>query len=586
VIDQTAASVARYARCGDASIAYRVDGQGPVDVLIVPGIVSHVEFMHELPGYTRFITALGEFARVITFDKRGNGLSDPVLEAPSLEERMDDARAVLDAVGSVRAVLLGVSEGAPLATLFAATYPERTRALALFGGFARIVAAAGYTAGLEPEIFAQVVDTTVRGWGTGAPLTHIFGLSCPDAGEMQSNTLERAARCERLSATPTMLRRLWAMTGSIDVRDVLPRVRVPTLVLHREGDGVIPVRAGRYLADHIDGARFVALEGQPHFPFVGDIGPTVRELRAIVGAPEPTPVSETLMAPLREPPPRELQDQALARLLRAKEDEPPPTEIGRFVIDGLLGRGGMGSIYLAVDRDLERKVALKLLHVTDAAALRRFRQEALAVARVSHANVVSIYEFGLDAAVPYLVMEYVQGGAASSLVERVSWQRATRIVRDAARGLGAAHALGIVHRDVKPDNLLLVHAAGDAVKVADFGIAKLSGSGEVPTAQRVVVGTVGYLSPEQARGDVVDARSDVYSLAVTWYRLLTGRAPFDVTLNEALAAPDRAVPDPREHVPEIPAAIAALVRQMGAIKRDDRPADGRAVVELLDATLE
>ncbi len=580
----------RYTQSGDITIAYQVTGDGPVDLLVIPGIVSHVEFMHELPGYTRFLTELGSVARVITFDKRGNGLSDRVHDAPSLEERMDDARAVLAAVGSAGAVVLGVSEGAPLAIFFSVSYPEKAKALVLFGGFARLLRLRGYSAGLDAEAFEGLVETTVSGWGTGVPLLTLFGLSGNDDTELRT----RAARCERLSATPTMLRRLWTMNSSIDVRDALAQVRVPTTVLHRKSDGIVPIRSARYLAKNIPGARLVELEGQGHFPFVGDTSATVREVIDALGVPRGSGVvsrpqasapshssvafSPTLSAP------RSLEE-GLARLM--EDDVDRPTDMGRFAIERLLGRGAMGSIYLAVDRDLSRRVAIKVLRSTHVEAMRRFRHEAQAVARLSHPNVVSIHELGLDAEVPYLVMEYVPGGTLARLLEQeIPVWRATRIVHGVARGLGAAHARGIVHRDVKPQNLLLVEPEGEVAKVADFGLAKLAGAAEALTSEGTVLGTVGYLSPEQARGESVDARSDLFSLAVTWFRLLTGRKPFEGTPAEVFSASSlRAMPDPRGLRPSIPRSVAELLQRLGALLPGDRPADGHQAADELGALL-
>jgi serine/threonine-protein kinase len=261
-------------------------------------------------------------------------------------------------------------------------------------------------------------------------------------------------------------------------------------------------------------------------------------------------------------------------------------ELGRFVVERALGAGGMGAVFLARDQDLGRLVALKLLHARDADGLRRFRREAMAIARLSHPNVVQVHELGLDASVPYLVMEYVAGGTATQLLaQRTPWARASRIIASAARGLGAAHAVGIVHRDVKPANLLLPDPRGDTVKVADFGVAKLSGA-EPLTREGALVGTIGYLAPEQAAGKPIDARVDVYALAVTWYRLLTARVPFTGTPAEVFAATFRApVPDPSLVVPGVPAPIAALVQRMGALSANDRPADGNAVAHEIEAAL-
>src|SRR5687767_10768190 len=239
----------------------------------------------------------------------------------------------------------------------------------------------------------------------------------------------------------------------------------------------------------------------------------------------------------------------------------------------------MGKVYLAEDRDLGRRVALKVLHRGEPDAYRRFRREAMAVASLSHPNVVQIYELGLDAAVPYLVMEYVRGGTADLGEAPVPWQRAARIALGAARGLGAAHAVGIVHRDVKPANVLL---DGDTAKIADFGVAKLQG-GDAMTRAGSLVGTIGYLSPEQARAEAVDARADVYALGATLFRLLTGSRPFAGTATETLAATITAsIPDPRTRTDaEIPEELANLVCRMGALDATQRPLDGHAVAHAL-----
>lgn len=579
----------RYARSGDISIAYQVQGEGATDLLLVPGLVSHVESFHELPGYSRLLTRLGRFARVITFDKRGNGLSDRVAEAPSLYERMDDVRAVLDAAGSRRAVVFGVSEACAMSALFASEHPARTAGLILFGGFPRMLAAPGYDIGLAPAQYERFTEDMVDAWGTGASLLRLFGPSLAAADDAVRAI---AARCERMSATPTTLRALWRMNASVDVRDILPGVRVPTLVLHRKDDRVVSIAAGRYLAAHIPGARLVELEGDDHFPFVGDADAIIDSVAPMFGhADDETRREDWLSGPAPTTTRSEsstdiIETTGLSRLI-ARTALDGPIELGRFVVARSLGSGGMGAVFLAHDRDLGRPVALKVLHARDADGLRRFRREAMAIARLSHPNVVQIYELGLDASVPYLVMEYMAGGTLSELLTaKIPWDRASRIIASAARGLGAAHAVGIVHRDVKPANLLLPDRGGDVVKVADFGVAKLSGA-EPLTREGAVVGTIGYLSPEQAWGKPIDARSDVYALAVTWYRLLSARPPFGGTPVEVLAAALRTpVPDPALVEPRVPAPIAALVQRMGALSASDRPADGNAVAHEIEAALQ
>ncbi|HWO22258.1 MAG TPA: alpha/beta fold hydrolase [Kofleriaceae bacterium] len=590
----------RYARSGDLSIAWQSCGEGPVDLLIVPGLISHVEAFHELPGYTRFVARLAGLARVITFDKRGNGLSDRVADVPSLPERMDDVRAVLDAARSERTILLGLSEGGALAIHFAATEPARVAALALFGAFPRMLAAPGYEPGLPPDAYEQFSAEMIEGWGTGVPLLTLFG---PSLAHAHARIREVAARCERLSATPTTMRGLWRMNASIDVRDALPRVRAPTLIMHRQGDRVVPIAAARWLAAHLPDARLIELAGADHLPFIGDFEPVVTALAPLFGAHAPTDATPTSAATgdsadpagPADPDPatpalpsgRSVDAAALDRLFAGTLGG-RPVQIGRFLVERALGSGGMGTVFLAEDRDLGRPVALKVLHKSGEDAYRRFRREATAVAQLSHPQVVQVHELGLDASVPYLVMEYVPGGTAADLGDRpLPWRRATQIIASAARGLGAAHAVGIIHRDVKPANLLLTDHAGASAKIADFGIAKLAG-GESQTAltrEGIVVGTLGYLAPEQARGEAVDARADVWALGATWFRLLTGRRFFDGTVAEILAATiTKEIPDPRQYA-DMPAPVAALVLRMCALDRAARPVDGQAAADELEALL-
>lgn len=279
-------------------------------------------------------------------------------------------------------------------------------------------------------------------------------------------------------------------------------------------------------------------------------------------------------------------------LLLTTDELEEPVEVGRYLVQRSLGRGGMGAIFLAIDQELARPVAIKVLHAAnDNSAFRRFRQEALAVARLSHPNVVQIYEVGFDAAVPYIVMEYVPGGTCSDVLRDpdqpypLPWERVTRIVEGVSKGLGAAHAMGIVHRDVKPANLLLVTREGTESKVADFGIAKLGG-GETLTREGSFVGTVGYLSPEQARGKEVTPTSDVYSLGITWYKLLTGTSPYDGTTAEILGAQQHAdIPDPREISPGIPEAAVAVLRQMTARDPSQRYPNGTAAAAAIASVL-
>ena len=285
-------SSTRYAKSGDLSIAYQVAGDGPMDLVVVPGLVSHVEAFHELPGYSRFVERLGSFARVITFDKRGTGLSDRVADAPSYEQRMDDVLAVMDAAASKRAALFGISEGGPLGALFAATLPGRTTALITFGAFARVASAPDYPIGLEREVGDQMGTALADSWGTGASL----GLfSASRAHDPQAQVLW--AKMERLAASPGGIRSLMRILGEIDVRCVLPSVAVPTLVLHATGD-LFPVEVSRYLAEHIPGARWVELKGVDHYPWFGCVDPLVAEIEEFLTGVRPQPDADRVLATL------------------------------------------------------------------------------------------------------------------------------------------------------------------------------------------------------------------------------------------------------------------------------------------------
>jgi pimeloyl-ACP methyl ester carboxylesterase len=247
----------RYAVSGDVNIAYQVMGTGPLDIVMVPGIISHVELMHELIGYTAFLRHLSKFARVITFDKRGQGLSDRISGAPSLEERMDDVRAVMDDVGSQRAAIVGFSEGSAMSALFAATYPERVTQLVLFGGFAL---ASQLASDLEERIAERV-----KNWGTGNLIKTVLSQQAtnPDA-------INQIARLERNSASRGSVKALLLLNAQIDVRPVLSSVRVPTLVLHRRTDAQVPVELGRSLAAQIPDAKFIEYPDGDHAFWAGD----------------------------------------------------------------------------------------------------------------------------------------------------------------------------------------------------------------------------------------------------------------------------------------------------------------------------
>lgn len=246
----------RYAKSGDVHIAYQVVGNGPFDLVFVPGFVSNIELFWEMPEWADFFTRLAAFSRLILFDKRGTGLSDRDVGIAMLEERMDDVRAVVDAAGSERAALFGISEGGAMSLLFAATYPRRARALLLYGSYARSPNLLS-RAELEQEIAR--ID---RLWGTSE---YTLGRYLPSS--MSQDAARRIfARWERQSASPSAVKTIRRMNYEIDARHILPTIQVPTLVMHRVGDSAINVEAGRYMAANIPGATYVELPGSNHIP--------------------------------------------------------------------------------------------------------------------------------------------------------------------------------------------------------------------------------------------------------------------------------------------------------------------------------
>jgi pimeloyl-ACP methyl ester carboxylesterase/class 3 adenylate cyclase len=264
----------RYTTSGDVHIAYQVTGDGPFDLVFVPGYVTHLELQWVLPGFGEFLDQLSSFARLIRFDKRGTGMSDRVSGAPTLETRMDDVRAVMDAVGSRRAAFYGLSEGAAMSVLFAATYPDRTAALVLRSAFPRRMWAPDYPWGRTEAQYQAEVDRDLRIFGPreqGLASVRDLGMYDPDEAAAYLDML-------RYSSSPGSLEALHRMNRDIDVRQVLPAVRVPTLVLHGTEDSVVPVDVARYVAARIPGATLEEIPGAGHLALKrgNQIAPIVR----------------------------------------------------------------------------------------------------------------------------------------------------------------------------------------------------------------------------------------------------------------------------------------------------------------------
>jgi class 3 adenylate cyclase len=285
----------QYARNGDVNIAYQVVGDGPIDLALVPGFISHLDLWWTIPETTAFTRRLASFSRLILFDKRGTGLSDPVSGLSSLEDRMEDLHAVLEAAGSERPALLGISEGGPMSILFAATYPDRVASLVLYGTYPTGKRGTGH---FTPEFedsaaakFAELRALIDEHWGEGLAIEWF----APNLAG--SPTLRRTwGLFERAAASPGMVSTLLDSYLEIDVTGLLPALRVPTLVLHRAADTAIPVEGGRVIADLVPGARYVELSGNDHIPWLGDTDALLDEVEEFLTGTRHAPERERALA--------------------------------------------------------------------------------------------------------------------------------------------------------------------------------------------------------------------------------------------------------------------------------------------------
>jgi pimeloyl-ACP methyl ester carboxylesterase/class 3 adenylate cyclase len=287
----------RYATSEDASIAYQVVGSGPIDLVLVLGFATHLELQWESPPMAHFLERISSFSRLIVFDKRGTGLSDPVAEVPTVEQRIDDVRAVMDAARSDRAALLGISEGGPTCVLFAAVHPSRVSSLVLYGAMGRTTEAPDYPwASPADALRESAAEFIAPYWGQQAEgMVELFAPSLAH----DPRAAEFTARMERSAASPAMVQKIFEMFLDIDVRAVLPTIHVPTLVLHRRSDRVVNRRAGKELANRIPGARYVELPGIDHLPWAGDSDAVLGEIEEFLtgrrSVPEPDRVLATVM---------------------------------------------------------------------------------------------------------------------------------------------------------------------------------------------------------------------------------------------------------------------------------------------------
>jgi class 3 adenylate cyclase len=282
-----------YAKSGDVHIAYQVVGEGPIDLVLIHGFISHLEYQWEDPALARFLNRLASFSRLIVFDKRGTGLSDRVAESalPTLEQRMDDIRAVMDAVGSNRAAMFGLSEGGPLSTLFAATYPARTVALIMYGAYAKWIRSDDYPWAPTREEHEAAFKAFEKYWGTPIGLKTLAPSVANDERMRQWY-----AHHQRVSASPGAGVTLYRMNVEVDIRAILPTIRVPTLILHRTGDRLLPCQGARYMAGQIPAAKFVELPGDDHIAWIGNADPLLAEIQEFLTGEPPVLEADRVLA--------------------------------------------------------------------------------------------------------------------------------------------------------------------------------------------------------------------------------------------------------------------------------------------------
>jgi serine/threonine protein kinase/pimeloyl-ACP methyl ester carboxylesterase/tetratricopeptide (TPR) repeat protein len=552
-----------------ARIAYAEVGQGP-PLLKAANWLSHLEFDWRSPIWRHL---LAEFARDHTFiryDERGSGLSDWNLPDLSFDTWVQDLESVVAAAGVDRFPLLGISQGGAVAIAYAARHPERVSHLILYGAYAR-----GWAKRESPEEIEQrqAALTLVRlGWGKDNPAFRQMWttLYAPDATQEQAQSFNDL---QRISTSPENAVRLLNEMGNIDVFDLLPQIKVPTLVLHCRDEAGVPFEEGRKLAGSIPGARFVPLDGRNHLLLEGDPswGAFVKEVRGFLG----TEVTSALT---------EVSDAVEPAKPNLKRTDLPE----RYSIVSFLGVGGMGEVYLAEDKKLGRKVALKTLpaeFTDDKERLRRFQHEARAASALNHPNILTIHEVGAESGAHFIAAEYIDGETLRATIRRgrMKIDDALDMAQQTAFALTAAHGAGIVHRDIKPENIMVRHDG--IVKVLDFGLAKLLEGHQrnvidpeadtralVLTDPGKVLGTPQYMSPEQARGQELDPRSDIWSLGVVLYEMVAGRAPFSgETKSHTVVAILESEPPPlATFAPDTPAELQRIVRKALAKDRDSR----------------
>jgi serine/threonine protein kinase/pimeloyl-ACP methyl ester carboxylesterase len=554
-------------------IAYATVGDG-VPLVKCANWLNHLEFDWKSPIWRPLLEGLARSFRLIRYDERGNGLSDWNVPELSLESFVRDLEAVVDAARLDRFALLGISQGGPVSIAYAVRHPERVSHLILYGTYA--VGWAVRNDPAERQLREAMVTLIRQGWGqNNAAFRQLWSsLYVPDGLPEQLNWF---SELQRISTSPENAASLLTALGSLDVRHLLPQVKAPTLVLHCEGDQVIPFEAGRRMAAGIPQARFIALPGKNHVPLPHDEAwPMLSaEIRRFVGL-EPSHANG-------QP----------AQML-------PGVKLGRYQILERIGAGGMGEVFRAHDENLRRDIALKVLPAAfcqDSERVARFEREARSASALNHPSIVTIFDIGVHRSTRYIAMELVPGKTLEKRMAsgRLPIHEALRIATQLAQALAKAHEAGIVHRDLKPGNIILT--PDGLPKILDFGLAKRASSLAPEGADAAVTaasfesaagsfsGTPGYMAPEQVSGDPVDHRADQFAFGCLLYEMLTGTPAFKrLTARESLMATLRDDPESATRKnSEVFPALDAILRRCLEKNPSHRYADTRRLARDLEA---
>jgi pimeloyl-ACP methyl ester carboxylesterase len=578
-------------------IAWARVGSGP-PLVKAANWLNHLEYDWESPVWRHVFRALARDFELIRYDERGNGLSDWDAEDISFDAFVQDLETVVEAAGVERFALLGVSQGCAVSVAYAVRHPERVSRMVLYGGFA-----AGWTHGSPRAVARQeaLVTLSEQGWGRDNPAyRQLFtSLFLPDGTTEQQDWL---TNLQRATTSPANAVRLQRAIGAIDVRDLLAKVEIPTLVLHAKDDAVVSFGNGRALAAAIPGARFVQLPGRNHMLLEHDPGwrrflEEVLDFLADGARSDPSGADGVDLdrwlvtgGAMGGALGREIGDEL------GREEHPILPQgfaggdalAGRYRIVERIGGGGMGVVLRARDTVLERDVAVKVVTGSVRAGSWRERvlREARAAAALNHRNIVAIHDIGEHDGTPYLVMEVVPG---PSLADEppATVEDSLAVACQICEALDHAHRRGIVHRDLKAANILLDRADDPpTVKLVDLGISLATGS-ERLTGTGQLLGTPTCLAPEQALGGVVDGRTDLYALGVLLYEWAVGAPPFSgddamsVVSQHVHVAP---VP-PTDHRPDLPEALSSLILRLLSKDPEQRPASAADVRTELERML-